>query len=292
MDNLTAKVSCFARAYHHNENRIHIFDDTAAQSLLGEEYNDIARSMTEGVGFFLPGFQGSAEEGLRLIVDRQLSPSVLGRSAFCERTLENELRHGCSQYIIFASGYDTFSIRNKNASLSVFELDLPEVLEDKQKRIESAGLESGAIYVPCSLANSGWTEKLLDSGFDPAKRAFGSLLGISYYLSKDEFKSLISSISAIMADGSAICFDYPSENESNATKTNKQLADGAGEKMKALYSFKELEALLNECGFSVCEQLDHKDMTEQYFADYNAHSPAHPMEAPQGVGYVMAVMSR
>ena len=89
--------------------------------------------MTQGIGFFLPDFHGSAEEGLRLIVDRQLSPSVLGRSAYCEKTLENEKRLGCRQYILFAAGYDTFAIRNRDASLSVFELDLPDVLADAVK---------------------------------------------------------------------------------------------------------------------------------------------------------------
>ena len=60
--------------------------------LLGDDYGLIARSMTQGFGFFLPAFNGSQEDGLRLIVDRQLSPSVLGRSVFCEDELR---RSGC-----------------------------------------------------------------------------------------------------------------------------------------------------------------------------------------------------
>ena len=35
MENLTAKVSCFARAYHYKNNPVHIFADPAAGSLLG-----------------------------------------------------------------------------------------------------------------------------------------------------------------------------------------------------------------------------------------------------------------
>ena len=122
MENITAKVSCFARAYHYKNSASTIFADTAAEALLGQDYDRIAESMTQGVGFFLPGFNSSPEEGLRLIVDRQLSPSVLGRSAYCERMLENEIRLGCRQYVIFASGYDTFAIRNSNAALSVYEI--------------------------------------------------------------------------------------------------------------------------------------------------------------------------
>ena len=158
MDNTTAKVSCFARAYHYENNSVPIFSDSIAKKLLGEDYEQIAESMKQGISFFLPGFSGTAEEGLRLIVDKQLSPSVLGRSIFCEKALEEHVKNGCRQYLIFASGYDTFSFRNQQLSLRVYELDLPDVLEDKQKRGDDAGLFSKACYVPCNLAEEGWDE--------------------------------------------------------------------------------------------------------------------------------------
>lgn len=82
MDNMTAKVSCFARAYHYNNNSIRIFTDDIAEKLLGEDYHQIAKSMFGGIDFFYPGFEGTREEGLRLILDRQLSPSVLDKHGF------------------------------------------------------------------------------------------------------------------------------------------------------------------------------------------------------------------
>ena len=77
MDNMTAKVSCFARAYHFENNKTHIFADSMAKLILGDDFNQIAESMIQGISFFIPGFEGTKEEGLRLIVDKQLSPSVL-----------------------------------------------------------------------------------------------------------------------------------------------------------------------------------------------------------------------
>lgn len=105
--------------------------------------------MMEGIPFFLLGFAGTREEGLRLIADKQLSPSVLGRSAFCEKMLEKEKSLGCEQYVIFASGYDTYSLRNTDKALSVFELDLPEMLADKSERIKRIGAKTGSVFVPC-----------------------------------------------------------------------------------------------------------------------------------------------
>ena len=98
MDNMTAKVSCFARAYHYKNNSIHIFTDDIAEKLLGEDYNQIAKRMSDGIDFFYPGFEGTREEGLRLILDRQLSPSVLGRSVFCESKLAYAIANGCLSY--------------------------------------------------------------------------------------------------------------------------------------------------------------------------------------------------
>ena len=52
MDNMTAKVSCFARAYHYKNNSIHIFSDNIAEKLLGDDYNQIEKNMTDGLDFF------------------------------------------------------------------------------------------------------------------------------------------------------------------------------------------------------------------------------------------------
>lgn len=55
MNNMTALVSCFARAYHRWANVVPVFDDTAAEALLGEDFRQIAQNMQQGAAFFLPG---------------------------------------------------------------------------------------------------------------------------------------------------------------------------------------------------------------------------------------------
>lgn len=289
MDNMTAMVSCFARAYHYKNNSIHIFTDDIAEKLLGEDYYQIAKSMSDGIDFFCPGFEGTREEGLRLILDRQLSPSVLGRSVFCESKLAYAIANGCKQYLVFAAGYDTYSLRNKDSATKVYELDYPELLKDKAERIKKANLKASAVNVPCDLADPEWKNELLTFGYDKDKKAFGSLLGISYYLKKVDFEQLVMSISEIMSEGSAICFDYPSVDESAETRKTKMLASEAGEQMKAVYSYKEIGMILDKHGFKIEDHLDENDMTYRYFREYNQANPMHQMNAPVGVGYVYAV---
>lgn len=63
MENMTAKVSCFTRAYHYKNNENWIFKDDKAAEILGEkEYQMIAEHMTQGIQFFQPDFNGTKEE--------------------------------------------------------------------------------------------------------------------------------------------------------------------------------------------------------------------------------------
>lgn len=84
MENLTAKISCFARAYHYKTNERPIFGDSAAAALLARDYDAIAAHIAQGIQFFAPGFTGSADEALKIAVDGQLSPSVLGLSYYMD----------------------------------------------------------------------------------------------------------------------------------------------------------------------------------------------------------------
>ena len=129
--------------------------------------------------------------------------------------------------------------------------------------MEKAGLDSDAAYVSCDLLKPGWTEELISIGFDTKTKSFGSLPGTC----------------------------YQTVDESTVTKKNEILAARAGEQMKAAYFPDELVLILQNCRFLINEQLNHEEMTEQYFEDHNAENPRHLMQAPEGVGYNPAVKS-
>ncbi|MFQ9071928.1 MAG: class I SAM-dependent methyltransferase [Faecalibacillus faecis] len=94
--NMTALVSLFARAYHQKNKNIKIFDDPLSTKLITKkEYEMIGLNMSQGISFFNPTFKGSKEEALKWIVDHQLSPSVLLRSAFCKEAIEKMKEKGC-----------------------------------------------------------------------------------------------------------------------------------------------------------------------------------------------------
>ena len=111
------------------------------------------------------------------------------------------------------------------------------------------------------------------------------MLGLSYYLTKDEFKKMLKQLSKYLLKGSRLVFDYPSIQESKETKINEMLAKEADESMKAKYSFAELKEILNLYHLTIIQHENHQTATEKYISNYNIYYKDDPIKAPEGVCY-------
>lgn len=282
--NMTALVSLFARAYHQKNKDIKIFDDLLSIKLITEkEYEMIGLNMSQGISFFNPTFKGSKEEALKWIVDHQLSPSVLVRSAFCKEAIEEMKEKGCQQYLDFASGYDSFAYYYQN-QMHVFEIDKKEIIEDKRQRCKDVDIEN-IQFLSIDLSQENWINTLLQSDYQEDQLSISSMLGLSYYLTKDEFKKMLKQLSKYLLKGSHLVFDYPSIQESKETKINEMLAKEADESMKAKYSFAELKEILNQCHLTIIQHENHQTITKKYISNYNVYYKDDPIKAPEGVCY-------
>lgn len=242
--NMTALVSLFARAYHQKNKDIKIFDDLLSTKLITEkEYEMFGLNMSQGISFFNPTFKGSEEEALKWIVDHQLSPSVLVRSAFCK-----------------------------------------EAIEDKRQRCKDVDIEN-IQFLSIDLSQENWINTLLQGDYQEDQLSISSMLRLSYYLTKDEFKKMLKQLSKYLLKGSRLVFDYPSIQESKETKINEMLAKEADESMKAKYSFAELKEILNQCHLTIIQHENHQTVTEKYISNYNAYYKDDPIKAPEGVCY-------
>ena len=282
--NMTALVSLFAREYHQKNKDIKIFDDLLSTKLITEkEYEMIGLNMSQGISFFNPTFKGSKEEALKWVIDHQLSPSVLIRSAFCKEAIEEMKEKGCQQYLDFASGYDSFAYYYQN-QMHVFEIDKKEVIEDKRQRCKDVDIEN-IQFLSIDLSQENWINTLLQSDYQEDQLSISSMLGLSYYLTKDEFKKMLKQLSKYLLKGSRLVFDYPSIQESKETKINEMLAKEADESMKAKYSFAELKEILNQCHLTIIQHENHQTVTEKYISNYNVYYKDDPIKAPEGVCY-------
>ena len=88
---LTARMCAFGRIYHAEHTKKCAFDDRMARALMTvEEYAQIERSLREGAAFFAPDGVPEKDE-LRWIVNTQIAPTPVGRSAYCERAVNAAL---------------------------------------------------------------------------------------------------------------------------------------------------------------------------------------------------------
>ena len=284
--NMTALVSLFARAYHQKSKDINIFDDPLSTKLITKkEYEMIRLSMSQGISFFNPNFKGSKEEALKWIVDHQLSPSVLLRSAFCKEAIEEMKEKGCKQYLDFASGYDSFAYYYQN-QMHVFEIDKKEVIEDKRQRCKDVDIEN-IQFLSIDLGKDNWINRLLESTYQENQLSVCSLLGLSYYLTHDQFKRLLKEISKHMIKGSRLVYDYPSYQESDETRKSEVLAKEANETMRAKYSFEQLKEILDLCHLKIVRHDDYR-ITLDSLIHYNEYYKDNPIIAPKGVCYCVA----
>lgn len=297
---MTARVSAFARAYHYKHNEVCVFSDSIAGPMLGDKiYNDIASNMAKGISFFNPNSDLDEEEALEWIVTQYLSPSPLGRSAFTETALQNSVMIGAKQYLMLGAGYDSFAYRQPDyaKAINIYEVDHPLTLENKLHCLKSNDIDvaDNVFHIPIDLTDSHWPELLIrNSNFSGSKITFCSLLGLTYYLSEDDFDHLLKTLSKLLAHGSTLVFDYPDEftfTESAGIRTKKQLmlAAASGEPMKSSYSYDAMEKRLADNGFLVYNHLNPVAITDLHFVAYNQANPNKPMTAFDNVNYCLAV---
>ncbi|KZE75816.1 SAM-dependent methyltransferase [Paenibacillus elgii] len=276
---LTSLVSAFGRAYHSQNDTPKIFDDFLAMDLITRtEFSDIRENMIRGMPFFNPDMaqrlQDDPDEMLKWIVQVQLSPTPLARAAYCEKVLLHEVKLGLKQYVILGAGLDTFGFRHpelKN-SLDIFEVDHPATQEWKKQRLEHArfDISSHLHFVPMDFTRQFSYQNLFDEGFENHKTFF-SLLGVSYYLTKEEISSLIHHLFAKVPAGSSIVLDYADENlfvekgTSNRVQNMVKMAAASGEPMKSCFSYDEIEKLLEQSGLLIYEHLSPAAIHDQFF---------------------------
>lgn len=295
---VTSLVSAFGRAYHSEFDSPKIFDDYVAKDFLSQkERNNIEMNMVQGIHFFnkdiAEQFEDNPKEILKWITQVQLSPTPLARAAYCEKVLLHEITLGAKQYVILGAGLDTFSFRHRELEnkIEIFEVDHPSTQAFKKIRVKEAEFEisNNLHFVSMDFTKGFSYEQLRNEGFEN-KKTFFSLLGVTYYLTKEELSSLIECLFELVPAGSSIVFDYPDENlftekgMSNRVENMVKMATVGGEPMKSCFSYTEIEALLEKLGLLIYEHLSPMDINKLYFEGRNDY-----LEAFETVHYVHAV---
>ena len=192
---ITGKLTAAGRAVE-SRRADRLFEDPLAEALAGEE------------GFRLM-------EQWRLPGMPEENPTIAPRTRFYDDLVIEAVAEGLGQVVLLAAGMDTRAFRLPlPAEVIVFELDQPELLEQKQAILEQQHAEPRChrIVVPADLAEDDWPHALATAGFDDAAPAVLIAEGLSWYLTEDENARLLDNLASLAAPGSRLGIDIVSRD--------------------------------------------------------------------------------
>jgi methyltransferase (TIGR00027 family) len=220
---------------------------------------------------------GLDEAGREGVLDRArerrpyLRLFIAVRHRFAEDSLAAAVARGTRQAVVLGAGLDTFAYRNPHEGLAVFEVDHPETGAWKQQQLSAAGIDVPADvrYVGCDFEEQDFLDRLVASGFDPARPAFFLWLGVVPYLTEAAVRRTLARIGGL-ADAEVV-FDHAGPKE-GLTGESRALHDAlaarvaaAGEPFRSTYSREQVTDLLAECGFDDVELLGRNEILRRWF---------------------------
>ena len=217
-------------------------------------------------------------------VARDFRCFMAARSRYAEDHLAQAVASGLRQYVILGAGLDTFACRNPYPELRVFEVDFPATQDWKRWMLSQASIEPPAnvTFVPLDFERQTLGDGLRQAGFDSAKPAFFSWLGVVPYLTLDAFRATLAFIGSLPA-GSGLAFDYavPPHILTPQRRAVFNLLAGrlaaAGEPFRLFFTPDQIEKELRLAGLHRVEHADHEKLNQLYFqnrADGLKLSPA------------------
>jgi methyltransferase (TIGR00027 family) len=191
----TARWTAAARA-HESEREDRLFDDPWASALAGAEGAAWATNRSPD----------------------SLAPMVLRTryfDDFLQRvTRENSIR----QVVLMAAGLDTRAYRLAwPTETNLFELDQPEVLQEKEQTLRLAGAKTNCARKTIEVDLTGpWKEALIKAGYETGQPSVWLLEGFLFYIPTESITHLLDEVSDLSAPGSWLGFDIIN----NATLTS------------------------------------------------------------------------
>jgi methyltransferase (TIGR00027 family) len=147
--------------------------------------------------------------------DEQATMTIGPRTRFYDDLFVHAIGDGVGQVVLVAAGMDTRAFRLPlPAEVIVFELNLPDLLEQKQAILEQEHAQPRCHrkVVPVDLAEDDWPPALNGAGFD--SRAPGVFIaeGLSWYLTEDENARLLDQLGSLAAPRSRLGYDIVSRD--------------------------------------------------------------------------------
>lgn len=144
----------------------------------------------------------------------ETSAYIAIRVKFLDDFILRLVSEGMRQIVIPAAGLDARAFRlDLPSDVTVYELDHPDLLADKNRILQREGAKSkcGRITIAADLRNN-WTSALEQAGFRRSQPSIWILEGLLYYLPEKTVSPLFQQISLLAAKGSGLALDIVSRS--------------------------------------------------------------------------------
>ena len=199
---------------------------------------------------------------------------LVHRTRYTEEVLQSVATKGPCQYIILGAGYDTFAYRQPEwaKAVQIIEVDHPSTQASKKELLAELSIPtpSNLTFCPCNFEETTLEEALQDIQIDKSIPTVFCWLGVVHYITMDAIHNTLDSI-ASFCKGSAVVFsfllkeDQLPESEKEAMKLITKVVEESGEPFISLFTYSELEQLLQKKGFNEIEFLTAKLAQERYY---------------------------
>ena len=271
-ESITAKLCAFARAWHSNKARNKIYDDYLAYDIMGkEEYDEIYDMIPK---IFHKAVPSVSVKDVHELIETYIAPIPLSRIHFSEsRLMQFASENESIQYVICGAGSDTFSFRNENPNIEIFEIDHPDTQRYKLEKIQSLewSVPEHVHFVPVDFEKERMNDKLIQAGFQPNRKTFFSILGVTYYLTLSVFAETLTQIAELSAPESVLVFDYPQRSGifPERVHTLEAVTRSLGEVMQGGFDYNEVSRALFSLGFQIDTYFTPQKVQAHYFAHRN-----------------------
>lgn len=152
---------------------------------------------------------------------------IVIRTRFFDDYLISAVAAGCTQVVLLAAGLDSRAFRlDWPTGTRLFELELPGVLEFKDRVLAEQGAMPRCIRVPVFAdLREDWGATLRGQGFDPTKPTVWLAEGLMYYLSQTDASAMLATVGELSAPGSRIAFDRGNDSARSSAIVAKMHAE-------------------------------------------------------------------
>jgi methyltransferase (TIGR00027 family) len=191
--------------------------------------------------------------------------AVTTRSRYTEDRLAAAVRRGVVQYVILGAGLDSYAYRSPHG-IRVFEVDHPDTQRWKRGLLAAAGIAvpDTVVFTPVDLETDALADRLAHHGFDDARPALVSWLGVTMYLTRDAIAETLAVVGGL-APGSEIVVDHmlPEHLRDTAGQSYVDLvapvAAEHGEPWLTFLDPGEMAAMMRKCGLEPVEHVPQRD---------------------------------